>query len=177
MKNPFNFLCGSRIKSVFFCIFSILAILIMIVIFCFSAQNAIISQSTSDGVLALVTNAIEGWFSSISPKLAETVLIIMTSSFRKLAHFCIYTALGFFVSGAVFCTRFNKPRLLRSAIALIICVLYAVTDEIHQSFIPGRSCELRDVIIDSSGALLGTLIMIGFFVMFGYIFKRKNKLS
>lgn len=177
MKNPLIFLCDSRIKGVLFCVFSALAVLVMVVIFCFSAQNAFISQSTSDGVLALVTNAIEGWLSSISPKLAETVLIIMTSSFRKLAHFCIYTLLGFFVSGAVFCIRLKKPRLYKSGIAFIICALYAVTDEIHQSFIPGRSCELRDVIIDSSGALLGTLFMLVFYAIFSYIFKSKNKLS
>jgi len=38
-------------------------------------------------------------------------------------------------------------------------VLYAVTDEIHQSFVPGRSCELRDVLIDSVGVLTGVTIL------------------
>ena len=33
--------------------------------------------------------------------------------------------------------------------------LYAVTDEIHQYFVPGRSCEFRDICIDSAGVLCG----------------------
>ena len=37
--------------------------------------------------------------------------------------------------------------------------LYAVTDEIHQSFVPGRSCELRDMGIDSCGVLAGVLVV------------------
>ncbi|MBQ1935757.1 MAG: VanZ family protein, partial [Clostridia bacterium] len=35
---------------------------------------------------------------------------------------------------------------------------YAVTDEIHQHFVEGRSCELRDVLIDAAGALLFLLL-------------------
>ena len=37
--------------------------------------------------------------------------------------------------------------------------LYAVTDEIHQHFVPGRSGEITDVLIDSIGCLIGALIM------------------
>ena len=42
-------------------------------------------------------------------------------------------------------------------IALGAAALYAVTDEVHQYFVPGRSCELRDVLVDTSGALTGIL--------------------
>lgn len=41
-----------------------------------------------------------------------------------------------------------------------IGTLYAVTDEFHQSFVPDRSCELRDIIIDSLGVLTGILIVM-----------------
>ena len=41
--------------------------------------------------------------------------------------------------------------------AWLIGTAYAVTDEFHQSFVPGRSCELRDVVIDSCGVLTGVL--------------------
>ena len=44
------------------------------------------------------------------------------------------------------------------ALTFVICVLYAITDEYHQTFVAGRSGELRDVVIDSLGALLGILI-------------------
>jgi len=40
-------------------------------------------------------------------------------------------------------------------------MLYAITDEFHQYFVPGRSAEIRDVLIDSSGAFIGILLTIG----------------
>ena len=45
-------------------------------------------------------------------------------------------------------------------IAWIIGALYSVTDEVHQYFVPGRSCELRDMGIDSCGVLAGVLIVM-----------------
>jgi VanZ family protein len=35
---------------------------------------------------------------------------------------------------------------------------YAVFDELHQIFIPGRSCQIKDMLIDSSGVLLAVLL-------------------
>ena len=37
-------------------------------------------------------------------------------------------------------------------ITVLICFLYAVSDEIHQSFVPGRACRLLDILIDTSGS-------------------------
>jgi len=39
--------------------------------------------------------------------------------------------------------------------SLGICVLYAVSDEVHQLFVPGRGRQVRDVLIDSAGAIVG----------------------
>ena len=47
-------------------------------------------------------------------------------------------------------------------ITQVFGTFYAITDEIHQTFIPGRSGEIRDVIIDSFGILTGLLICIVF---------------
>lgn len=40
-----------------------------------------------------------------------------------------------------------------------IGALYAVSDELHQSFVPGRSCELRDMLIDACGVAAGVAIL------------------
>ncbi len=45
--------------------------------------------------------------------------------------------------------------------ALVICSLYSVTDEFHQTFVPGRSAAVRDVLLDSLAALAGTVILFG----------------
>jgi VanZ family protein len=44
-----------------------------------------------------------------------------------------------------------------AATALIVTVLYAVSDEFHQSFVPGRDASAYDVLTDATGALAGTI--------------------
>ena len=43
---------------------------------------------------------------------------------------------------------------------IIFCIIYAITDEIHQLFVPDRSGEILDVIIDTTGAILSLIIPI-----------------
>jgi VanZ family protein len=47
----------------------------------------------------------------------------------------------------------------RTALASVLTVLYAVSDEFHQTFVPGRSGQFRDVLIDSAGILLAALAL------------------
>ena len=49
----------------------------------------------------------------------------------------------------------------RAVIAIVLTALYASTDEFHQLFVPGRSGQVRDVLIDSCGAAIGVLIAWG----------------
>ncbi len=69
----------------------------------------------------------------------------------KLAHLVVFTVLGVFVAGAI-----GHLQLPRAAWwAWVLVVLYAIGDEIHQAFVPGRSPLVTDVGIDSIGGLLG----------------------
>ena len=43
----------------------------------------------------------------------------------------------------------------------LIAAGYAATDEFHQLFVPGRSGQISDVLLDSAGALAGVWIMTG----------------
>ncbi len=45
-----------------------------------------------------------------------------------------------------------------SIITVIICFLYAISDELHQYFVPGRACRLLDIFIDTSGGAFFCLI-------------------
>ncbi len=69
----------------------------------------------------------------------------------KLIHAFIYAILGFFLTGAL-----PERRLL----AIIIGMLYGITDEIHQSFVPMRSCSFYDWLADAIGIMLGSYIFI-----------------
>ena len=79
---------------------------------------------------------------------------------RKCAHFTEYMILG--MSLFVTVREFIPDEERVAAVQIVswsIGALYAVTDESHQSFVPGRSCEIRDILIDSCGVAAGVLIM------------------
>ena len=46
------------------------------------------------------------------------------------------------------------------SISLLVGILYAISDEIHQKFVPGRSCQITDVMIDSLGVTLGIFLLL-----------------
>lgn len=71
---------------------------------------------------------------------------------RKIAHFMEYLILGILVTN-VFNVHGKKQY-----ISIIVCIIYAISDEIHQLFVPGRSCQIFDMFIDSLGSSTGTLI-------------------
>ena len=64
---------------------------------------------------------------------------------RKVAHFTEY--------GILFWLLVRGPMAERPYLALMLCIVYALTDEGHQVFVPGRTASLYDVALDSSGAL------------------------
>ena len=53
------------------------------------------------------------------------------------------------------------------------CILYAITDEIHQLFVPGRSGRIFDVGVDAVGSLVGVAVFTIFLQLFAY-FRKKN---
>lgn len=129
----------------------------MAIIFLFSNQQATISKNTSDEFIKSTISAIS-YNNNININ-----LIIDNYSFiiRKIAHFMLYLVLGLFVYNVF---KNNKKRII---ISLFICIFYACTDEFHQLFIVGRSCEIRDVIIDSIGSFIGILI-------YNYVYRKRH---
>jgi VanZ family protein len=85
-------------------------------------------------------------FSSI-PSLG-TGLGVWDLVLRKLAHMTEYAILGALLARA----------LGRPAIAVLTGVLYAVSDEIHQTFVRGRHGVWYDVLIDAVGVTIGVLL-------------------
>ncbi|MCK9279705.1 MAG: VanZ family protein [Melioribacteraceae bacterium] len=71
----------------------------------------------------------------------------------KVIHFIAYFGLGF-LFGAYRLIYFNKNKK-NVFIVILIVAIYALADEIHQIFIPGRYCELFDIFADIIGGLIG----------------------
>jgi len=72
---------------------------------------------------------------------------------RKVAHALEYAVLAILCSRALKGSEVQPPVHLYSAFA--IAVLYAVSDEFHQSFVPGREATPLDIGIDSIGSAIG----------------------
>lgn len=69
---------------------------------------------------------------------------------KKTAHILEYGILFFLLVRA----QAEKPNWL---LAFLFCVFYGMTDEYHQSFVPGRTATIRDIGFDTLGALLSFL--------------------
>lgn len=85
--------------------------------------------------------------------LEELNRVVFHQLIRKSAHFIAYFFLGLFAMNAV--RRSGSGHIKAIILTLLICVVYAAFDEAHQLFIPGRSGEVKDVLIDGAGASVG----------------------
>lgn len=88
----------------------------------------------------------------------ENIMNTMERIIRKMAHFSIYTAVGLLLMALV--STYNIKEKNRLIISLTTGIIYATSDEIHQSFVPGRSPMITDVVIDTMGVILGILLII-----------------
>ena len=77
-------------------------------------------------------------------------------NFDKVIHCVEYGVLAFLVARAV--RPADRAALWPAAVAVWVAILYGVSDEFHQSFVPGRSSDVYDVVADSVGAALGAAV-------------------
>lgn len=136
-------------------------------IFSLSHQPGSASSELSQGLLIYL---LEG-FQKVLPNVS-TDSQLLHLFLRKGAHFFAYMVLGILLMNAF---RTMKLFQIRHAfIAFGIAVLYACSDEFHQTFIPGRSGQISDVILDALGAATGIIGYTLLFHWFSKYFKRRN---
>lgn len=116
----------------------LLVIACMGVIFWLSSRTAEESDAQSSAIVELITRLFGDG--------AVTSFIV-----RKSAHFLEFTGLCLLFNIALHQTK-KKPLPILS---IALTSAYAITDEVHQLFIEGRSCQFSDWLIDSCGAILG----------------------
>jgi len=120
------------------------------IIFYLSNQPASQSAHLSTGI----KNELLAVLMYFMPGIENIELRSLDFYIRKNAHFIAYFILGVLTLFALVQSAAKKPANL----ALLFCILYAMSDEFHQLFIPGRSGQFRDVLIDGAGAVLGVLL-------------------
>ena len=134
----------------------------MMGIFYLSAQPAVDSNRLSKGVTQVMIEVVE----KVVPD-AEIDIREFTDIIRSIAHFISYFVLGWLVMNAL--SRGVRAEVSASYrvefknlfFAALICIVYAVSDEFHQIFVPGRSAEGKDVLTDIAGAAAGIGVYSG----------------
>ena len=126
------------------------------VIWRFSSQTAAVSGNR------LLYRLMELWspaFATATEPIRAAAVELLSFFERKAAHMFLYFVLALLVC---FATRFFTRRMRgRMGLAVLACGLLAGLDEYHQTLVPGRSGELRDVLVD----LCGAAIALGFLAL------------
>ena len=112
----------------------------MLLIFVFSSQGHEVSSGQSQGVMHFVSH-------TLHVNLPEMIV-------RKGAHIFLY-----FVLGILVCNLLSAYRW-RLGVSVLVVMMYACTDEIHQLFVPGRTGMATDVLIDTTAGLVGAGIFL-----------------
>lgn len=112
-------------------------------IFIMSSFDATDSSNQSNFIVNIISNI-------LNIENARLLSLII----RKLAHFTEYLILGFLTINMLNKNDISKKYLL----SILICIIYATSDEIHQIFVPGRACQIRDILIDSIGSITGVYL-------------------
>lgn len=148
-------------------IFGIVTAAIMVCIFLFSCEDSDKSSDTSGRIVKIILRIFYEDFENMSLAEQEEIRSRISHIIRKTAHFTIYAALGFFSSLTV-----GQRKLISMSTAgvILFCLGYAVTDEIHQYFVPGRACMVTDMLLDTCGGITGIIIS---FVCMKIFYKRK----
>ena len=144
----------------------------MMIIFYFSSEVGYDSKDTSTGTIKYILNIIFGGSN-------EELIITIEPIIRKLAHFSLYALGGIiifeFVNSIYKHINDDKNMLKVSLITLAIGIIYAISDEIHQSFVPDRGPKITDVLIDVSGIIFGIILVIILRKSFKYINRNIRK--
>ena len=121
----------------------IFVITIMIIIFIFSHDSGSISTIKSNIL-------VDGFYNIFNFNINRR---LVTKLIRKSAHISLYALLGFSVSN--YLIDFNKKIYINSILFILI---YSISDEVHQLFIPNRSGSIIDILIDLIGGIIGIIL-------------------
>ena len=147
----------------------ILLVIWLIIIFIFSNDVGSSSSEKSDSVATFIVEVISNitghdYTESDLANMIDTCIVVV----RKGAHFLEYFILGILVINVI--KDYKDLNIKICLISILLCMIYATSDEIHQLFVPERTGKITDVLIDTAGSSISifTYYMI-------YKFKNRKK--
>lgn len=137
-------------------------------IWVFSAQPASVSGSLSDRFLWKLLMRISPAFEAADAAVQSAAVELLSYYERKAAHIFLFLVLTLLLCFALW--RLIRSVRVRWWTAAGLCAVCAGLDEYHQTFVAGRSGQLKDVLVD----LIGAALAIGFLALAGWIKKRRS---
>lgn len=135
----------------------------MALIFHFSHEPAEKSSETSATAISTTLKTISPRYNRMTETEQKSLVDTLQASVRTLSHFSLFCLLGITLSLAL--SLYTVKPSLRVFIILSGCLVYAILDEYHQSFIPGRNQQVTDVLVDFAGSVVGTLLVLVIFIL------------
>ncbi len=174
-------------KLIIIIILSLVAVFWIFGIYKLSGMNAENSGNASKSMITIfiedtIYNANKIGITNINPnspkidKLSNLINIPL----RKVMHAFVYFVLALIILFTLNYFQNNKKYLLSVLITLVVIIIAASMDEFHQTFVSGRSGNIKDVIIDTIGALTAIFIFSTYYLTYirGYLsgYKKNNVL-
>ena len=130
-------------------------ILWMIIIFIFSNQKSIKSTNYSHSLIKnTIVNIYKIFNNNPTDEQIEKIINTWDYPVRKAAHLTEYFILGILVFLTL--KAYNIENIY---IIILICFMYALSDEIHQLYVIGRDGNVKDVLIDTFGSCCGIFLL------------------
>ena len=145
-------------------IFLLLACICMMVIFYLSSQNGKQSTQVSDSFIATYVQQVL----NVTPESYDFISHLT----RKFAHFTAYFTLG--IMWVMHFITKGEGNIKSYICAFVFSALYAVSDEFHQLFIPGRDGNINDVLLDCLGVITGLVCVMIIMLIIKKITNKKS---
>lgn len=143
------------------------------VIYKFSSMSSFDSNGDSTNIISVFlekglefTNELGITHSHPNESKIEHATNLLNSPLRKVMHASVYFVLAFFIILIINVFTKNKKFLRSFIITVLLCFIFAMTDEYHQTLVNGRTGQFLDVLIDTTGAILGGLFYGTYFVAY-----------
>lgn len=144
---------NEKLKYIVKIIDILLVVIWMCTVFWFSSQVGDDSKAQSGNTIRKI---ITFFNKNITKENLEIIVETLQPFVRKFAHFSIYTLGGMLIYNLI--NKYNLNKKVKIIYTIIIGALYATSDEIHQLFVPYRSGQITDVLIDTCGVITGIII-------------------
>ena len=138
---------------------TLLTAAVMVMIFCFSMENAENSDKRSGNISIRIIKVVHPDYEQMDTGNQQAIYERVQHTVRKCAHFTEYMVLGFLLRLCLeswIGHRVGKKKIM--AAATCTGAAYAGSDELHQKLIDGRSGQISDVLLDSCGVFLGAAL-------------------